>query len=128
MDYYTLLGVSPNASDKELKVAYRKAAKKYHPDIYKGINKDHFKKINEAFSVLKNPAKRSEYDNRQKIRTQRSSDPTHKQRAKKVRDEQDPEFEAAFKKHNTKKLFDQFMARPMRSSPEELSEELMQPV
>ena len=128
MDYYTLLGVSPNASDKELKVAYRKAAKKYHPDIYKGINKDHFKKINEAFSVLKNPAKRSEYDNRQKIRTQRSSDPTHKQRAKKVRDEQDPEFEAAFKKLNTKKLFDQFMARPMRSSPEELSEELMQPV
>ena len=87
MDYYTLLGVSPNASDKELKVAYRKAAKKYHPDIYKGINKDHFKKINEAFSVLKNPAKRSEYDNRQKIRTQRSSDPTQKQRAKKVRDE-----------------------------------------
>ena len=128
MDYYTLLGVSPNASDKELKVAYRKAAKKYHPDIYKGINKDHFKKINEAFSVLKNPAKRSEYDNRQKIRTQRSSDPTQKQRAKKVRDEQDPEFEAAFKKLNTKKLFDQFMARPMRSSPEELSEELMQPV
>ena len=128
MDYYTLLGVSPNASDKELKVAYRKAAKKYHPDICKGINKDHFKKINEAFSVLKNPAKRSEYDNRQKIRTQRSSDPTQKQRAKKVRDEQDPEFEAAFKKLNTKKLFDQFMARPMRSSPEELSEELMQPV
>ena len=88
MNYYSLLGVSHNASDKELKVAYRKAARKYHPDIYKGINKDHFKRINEAYSVLKNPAKRSEYDNRQRIRTQRSSnEPDVKQRAKKVRDE-----------------------------------------
>ena len=123
-----MLGVSPNASDKELKVAYLKAAKKYHPDIYKGVNRDHFKKINEAFSTLKNPAKRSEYDNRQRIRTQRSAEPFQKQKARKVRDEQDPEFEAAFKKLNTKRLFDQFMARPMRSTPEELSEELMQPV
>ena len=67
--YYSLLGVQTNASDKELKVAYLKSAKKYHPDVYKGINKDHFKKINEAFTVLKNPQKRADYDNRQKIRT-----------------------------------------------------------
>ena len=64
-----MLGVDPSASDKELKVAYLKAAKKYHPDVYKGINRDHFKKINEAFTTLKNPQKRSDYDNRLKIRT-----------------------------------------------------------
>jgi len=53
--HYDLLGVMHSASDKELKVAYLRAAKKFHPDVYKGVNKDHFKKINEAYSVLKNP-------------------------------------------------------------------------
>lgn len=43
MDYYQLLEVSPSADDKKLKMAYLKLAKKYHPDIYKGVNKDHFK-------------------------------------------------------------------------------------
>ena len=62
MTYYSMLGVSSNANDKELKMAYLKLAKKYHPDIYKGVNRDHFKKVNEAFSVLKNPHKRVEYD------------------------------------------------------------------
>ena len=69
MSYYALLSVKTNASDKELKIAYLKAAKQYHPDVYSGVNSDHFKKINEAFTVLKNPQKRSEYDNRQRIRT-----------------------------------------------------------
>ena len=128
--YYSLLGVQTNASDKELKVAYLKAAKKYHPDVYHGVNKDHFKKINEAFTVLKNPQKRSEYDNRQRIRTQRSGSDSGEfgkgsQKAEKVRDYQDPEFEEAFKKLNTQRLFNQFMARPMRTSPEEMAEELM---
>ena len=58
LTHYDLLCVSHSASDKELKVAYHKMAKKYHPDIYKGINKDHFKRVNEAYTVLKNPQKR----------------------------------------------------------------------
>ena len=53
--HYDLLGVAHSASDKELKVAYLRAAKKFHPDVYKGVNRDHFKKVNEAYSVLKNP-------------------------------------------------------------------------
>ena len=107
MNYYELLGVQVNSNDKDLKVAYLKMAKRYHPDIYKGVNRDHFKKVNEAFSVLKNPQKRAEYDNRQRIRSQRSAaEPTGPQQGKRVREEQDPEFEEAFKKLNTKKLFD----------------------
>ena len=43
MDYYQLLEVSPFAESKDLKSAYLKQAKKYHPDIYKGANQDHFK-------------------------------------------------------------------------------------
>ena len=68
MTYYDLLNVSHSASDKELKIAYLKMAKKYHPDVYEGVNTDHFKKVNEAYSVLKNPQKRSAYDNKSKIR------------------------------------------------------------
>jgi len=41
-----------------MKKSYLKLAKKYHPDVYNGINTDHFKKVNEAFITLKNPKKR----------------------------------------------------------------------
>ena len=68
MTYYDLLSVPHSASDKELKVAYLRQAKKYHPDVYEGVNKDHFKKVNEAYTVLKNAQKRAAYDNRSKIR------------------------------------------------------------
>lgn len=54
MTHYDLLGVASSASNKEMKLAYLKMAKKFHPDVYHGINKDHFKKVNEAYSVLKN--------------------------------------------------------------------------
>jgi curved DNA-binding protein CbpA len=67
-----LLGVDHGASDKELKVAYLKLAKQYHPDVYKGVNKDHFKKVAEAYTTLKNPKKRADYDSQQKIRNQRA--------------------------------------------------------
>lgn len=60
-DYYTVLGVSKNASQDEIKKAYRKLAVKYHPDKAKG-NEDKFKEINEAYEVLKNPETRQKYD------------------------------------------------------------------
>jgi curved DNA-binding protein len=62
-DYYKIMGVSPNASDKEIKTAYRKLARKYHPDISKEPNaEERFKEMGEAYDVLKDAKKRAEYD------------------------------------------------------------------
>lgn len=63
-DYYGLLGVQRDASDKELKSAYRKLARKYHPDANAGdpAAEDRFKEISEAFAVLSDKEKRARYD------------------------------------------------------------------
>jgi molecular chaperone DnaJ len=60
-DYYEVLGVSKNASDDEIKKAYRKAAIKYHPDK-EGGSEEKFKEIGEAYEVLKDSQKRQRYD------------------------------------------------------------------
>ncbi len=63
-DYYKIMGVSPDASEKDIKLAYRKLARKYHPDLNKEPKaEEHFKEMGEAYEVLKDPAKRAEYDN-----------------------------------------------------------------
>jgi len=64
-DYYSILGVPRNASDEEIKKAYRKLAMQYHPDRNPGKEKwanEKFKEINEAYSVLGDPQKRRQYD------------------------------------------------------------------
>ena len=63
-DYYSVLGVGKDASDAEIKKAYRKLAMKYHPDHTKGNKgaEEKFKKISEAYAVLSDKDKRQEYD------------------------------------------------------------------
>ena len=63
-DYYKVLGLSKGASEKEIKAAFRKLARKYHPDVNPG-NKEaeaRFKEISEANEVLSDPDKRKKYD------------------------------------------------------------------
>ncbi|MFK7989374.1 MAG: DnaJ domain-containing protein, partial [Sandaracinaceae bacterium] len=62
-DYYSVLGVARGADADEIQRAYRKLAKKYHPDVSKEPNAEaRFKEVGEAYEVLKDPEKRTLYD------------------------------------------------------------------
>src|SRR3970040_1539616 len=63
-DYYSTLGVTKASTEKEIKQAFRKLARKHHPDVNPGDKQaeTRFKEINEAYEVLGDPAKRQKYD------------------------------------------------------------------
>lgn len=63
-DYYSILGVPRGAAEKDIKAAYRRLARKYHPDVNPGdkVAEAKFKEINEAYEVLSDPEKRKKYD------------------------------------------------------------------
>ena len=64
IDYYKILGIDKNASEKDIKTAYRKQARKYHPDVNPNDKEAHkkFQEVNEANEVLSDPEKRKKYD------------------------------------------------------------------
>jgi molecular chaperone DnaJ len=63
-DYYKILGVTRTAADKDIKAAYRRLARQYHPDVNPGNKsaEERFKEINEAYEVISDPEKRKKYD------------------------------------------------------------------
>src|SRR5687767_9914760 len=62
-DYYKILGVDRKAGDEEIKKAYRKLARKYHPDVSKEANaKEKFQEVSEAYETLRDKEKRAAYD------------------------------------------------------------------
>lgn len=61
-DYYTVLGVTPDATPQEIKRAYRRLARLHHPDLHKEALDDHIKRLNEAYEVLRDPHKRGNFD------------------------------------------------------------------
>ena len=63
-DYYEVLGLTKGAADDEIKKAYRKMAKQYHPDLHPGDKEAEakFKEVNEAYEILSDPDKRAKYD------------------------------------------------------------------
>ena len=62
-DYYRVLGVSRDAGQDDIKRAYRKLARRYHPDVSKAaVAEARFKEVGEAYEVLKDPEKRAAYD------------------------------------------------------------------
>lgn len=69
-DFYEILGIEEDADEQDIKMAYRKLAKKYHPDVNKTDPKakEKFIKIKEAYETLKDPKKREIYDYKRKSR------------------------------------------------------------
>lgn len=83
-NFYQLLGVKREASQKEIKLAYRRLARKYHPDVSTLKNaEEKFKAMGEAYEILKNPKSRAQYDQLKKQKTAKKTKPRNTKPRKK---------------------------------------------
>lgn len=120
-DYYEVLGIAPNASSAEVKQAYRKLAKKYHPDTNGGDPQaaERFKQVHEAYKVLGNEESRTAYQSQSRT-TRASGEPPEKPSAGKERVSFDP--------GNMEEQFERFLVssrkrRVTGASPNALSQQ-----
>lgn len=109
-DWYKILGVGRDADDAQIKTAYRKLAKKYHPDAHPGDEEceARFREITEAYTILSDPAKRKKYEE-ELSRGQRESDKDRESRSTKQRAKTDagnPSAKVDFE--NISRNFEQF--------------------
>lgn len=117
--YYDILGVSPRASLKEIKVKYLQLAKQYHPDVYKGPDNERFKYIREAFDVLKSPEKRKEYDNKNSYTNTSKPEDFHGQKYQYDRDEKNPFADIKVDDDiNFEEEYEKFFGKPIEVNPE----------
>ena len=112
-DYYQILGVNPNATEKEIKAAYRALARKYHPDVNPGnkLSESKFKEVGEAYTFLIDAKKRRHYDilkGHQAARNAYNDNQQTKKQAQTAYSEQKktkPESKPDFKQDTDKKSF-----------------------
>ena len=71
-DYYKILGLSPNCSQEDIKKAYRKLARNFHPDSCGGEDSSEFREVQEAYDVIGEISKRNSYDRKKLIQQQQS--------------------------------------------------------
>ena len=97
-DYYTFLEVSPTASQAEIKRAYRRLARQYHPDLNQQALDKHIKQLNEAYKVLGNATRRATYDKQRLEEEQRRllQERLHQQRTQAKREPQMTWIEGIF--------------------------------
>lgn len=105
-DFYKVLGVTRTVTEDELKSAYRKLAKRYHPDMHPGDKECEvrFRQINEAYDTLSNPTKRSKYDREYKSSNKSKPESGRSAGARKGNPNASPEMDFA----NIHKTFEQF--------------------
>lgn len=79
-DYYQVLGISRGASAEDIKLAYRRLARKYHPDVSQLPGaEEHFKAVNEAYDILSDSSKRRKYEQQQTANRPKQAEPTTKE-------------------------------------------------
>lgn len=124
LDYYKILGIRDDASEEDIKKAYRKLSKKYHPDANPDNQeaKEKFHEITEAYDILRDPEKRKKYDMEQKqTKTNAQAGNQEKQKGKKKSSAPRQEFNM----ENMSESFERFFGFNPKSSA--VNQEKMNP-